>query len=221
MGRSVTVDFTTGTTVIAASVVTDPVALLTNPFSQTLRTFEMRAIRDADGQVTGTFVGFYPETGVRFSGRVTCFTIVGGNATWVGGIIDSSSDAAAGSTGQSVGWRAVDNGTPTALVHDQLSLLWPDLGADGAANWCANTPLTFPDSSEALLIDLLGGDIIVNPSGAPPAPPPPPPPPPPPDSSSMSQIAFWTPYEVIYAMKRSRTTGTSTWSIGMAPVFNT
>jgi len=53
------------------------------------RTFDMHAIRDVDGQVTGTFSAFYPENGARFSGRVTCFTIVDGKATWVGGIVDT------------------------------------------------------------------------------------------------------------------------------------
>ncbi len=164
IGNRVTADFTTGTTIIAASVATDPVALFTNPFTQTVRTFEMRAIRDGADQVTGTFSIFFPQTGVRFSGRVTCFTIVGGDSAWVGGIIDSvnvGSDA----VGKEAVWRAVDNGPPSLTVHDQLSLVDPGLGPGAAHDWCANTPLVFPEGDAAELIALESGNIVVNASG--------------------------------------------------------
>jgi Tol biopolymer transport system component len=200
MGAQVTAAFTTGTTSIVASVATDPVALLMNPFSQTFRTFEMRAILDDAGQVTGTFSGFYPQTGLRWSGRVTCFAIVGGDSAWVGGVIETSSTPGDNGIGQEGVWRAVDNGTPSPTVHDQLSLMLSGLEPGAAHDWCANTPPVFPDSGPADLIDVQSGNIVVNPSGGPPPPPPPPPPPLPPDPSRVSQVAFFTPYEAILAM---------------------
>ena len=81
--QPVTAEFATGNTVIAASVATAQPALLTNPFSGDLRTFVMSAIRQSDGRVSGNFSIFYPGVGVRVFGRVTCFTIVGGNAAWI------------------------------------------------------------------------------------------------------------------------------------------
>jgi Tol biopolymer transport system component len=200
IGKATTAAFTTGTTTIVASVATDPVALLMNPFTQTFRTFEMQAILDDHGKVTGTFSGFYPQTGVRWSGRVTCFAIVGGDSAWVGGVIETSSTPGDSGIGQEAVWRAVDNGTSSPTVHDQLSLMLPGLITGAAHDWCANTPPVFPDSEPADLIDVQGGNIVVNPSGGPPPPPPPPPPPLPPDPSRVSQVAFFTPYEAILAM---------------------
>lgn len=200
IGRATTAAFTTGTTIIVASVATDPVALLINPFAQTFRTFEMRAILDDHGEVTGTFSGFYPQTGVRWSGRVTCFSIVGGDSAWVGGVIETSSTPGDSGIGQEAVWRAVDNGTSSPPVPDQLSLMLPGLAPGAAHDWCANTPPVFPDSGPADLIDVQSGNIVVNPSGGPPPPPPPPAPPPPPDSSRVSQVAFFTPLEAILAM---------------------
>src|SRR6266704_2984212 len=205
IGNRVTTEFTTGTTIIAASVATDPVALFTNPFTQTVRTFEMRAIRDGADQVTGTFSIFFPQTGVRFPGRVTCFTIVGGDSVWVCGILDSAA-ASPEVAGKEAVWRAVDNGTPSVTVHDQLSLVDPGLGPGAGHDWCANTPLVFPEGDVAELIDVQSGNIVVNASGGPPPPPPPPPPAPPPDSNSMSQVAFFTAYEAILAINADGTT---------------
>lgn len=204
LGRSVTAEFTTGTTIIAASVVTDPVALLNVQPSNLLRTFEMQAIRDGNGQVSGTFTIFYPETGVRVAGRVTCFTIVGGDSAWLGGVIATSSNSPR-DTGMAAIWRTVDNGTPTPTVHDQLSLVWPDSAAGVAHDWCANTPALFPDSEPATLSDVQVGNVVINASGAPPPPLPPPPPAPPPDSTSVSQVVFWSPYEAILAINSDGT----------------
>ena len=196
--RSVTSEFTTGTTTIAASVVTDPVALIINPFTGTRRTFEMQGILDANGQVSGTFRIFYPENGLLVAGHVTCFTIVGGNAAWLGGIIDSSSD---GPDSNEAVWRVVDNSAAAPTVSDQLSLMAQVSGPGGAQKWCDGTPSIFPDlDEEAVLYDVQGGNIAINPSGAPPPPPPPPPPPLPPDPSRLSQVASFTPYMAILAM---------------------
>ena len=172
--QPVTADFATGSSVIAASVATAQPALMTDPFSRDLRTFVMSAIRQNDGRVSGTFSIFYPATGVRVFGRVSCFTIVGGNAAWIAGVVEGANDTTA--IGQEDGWRAVDNGLEGG-VPDQLSLAAP-LAAAGlgtAQNFCASTPV----NGDLALRNLIGGDMVVNASG-----------PPPPPTERMSEIAF-------------------------------
>src|SRR2546426_1688403 len=83
----------------------------------------MSAIRQSDGRVSGSFSIFYPATGGRVFGRVTCFTIVGGKSAWIAGVVEGSNDTTA--LGQEYGWRAVDNGPPDGGVPDQLSLADP------------------------------------------------------------------------------------------------
>ena len=164
---------------IAASVATAQPALITDPFRGDLRTFVMSAIRQNDGRVSGTFSIFYPATGVRVFGRVTCFTIVGGKAAWIAGVVAGANDTTA--IGQEDGWRAVDNGPPEGGVPDQLSLADP-LAAGGLGtpqNFCARTPLASPGNSLLTLRTLSGGDIVVNVAG-----------PPPPPTERMSEIAF-------------------------------
>jgi Big-like domain-containing protein/WD40 repeat protein len=173
--QPVTAEFATGSSVIAASVATAQPALITTPFSGDLRTFVMSAIRQNDGRVSGSFSIFYPSTGVRVFGRVTCFTIVGGNAAWIAGVVEGANDTTA--IGHEDGWRAVDNGPPGSAVPDQLSLADP-LTSDTLGNaqaFCAKTPAT----SDLGLNNLVSGDIVVNGSG-----------PPPPPTERMSEIAF-------------------------------
>jgi len=177
--QPVTAEFATGSTVIAASVATAQPALITDPFRGDLRTFVMSAIRQDDGRVSGSFSIFYPATGVRVFGRVTCFTIVDGKAAWIAGVVAGANDTTA--IGQEDGWRAVDNGPPEGGAPDQLSLADP-LAADGlgtAQNFCAGTPLGSPVNGVLTLRNLIGGDIVVNASG-----------PPPPPTERMSEIAF-------------------------------
>ncbi len=177
--QPVTSQFTTGTIVVAASVATAQPALITNPFSGDLRTFDMSAVLQKDGRFSGTFSIFYPGIGVRVFGRVTCFTIVGGKAAWIAGVVEGSGDTAA--IGKEDGWRAVDNGPPDGGVPDQLSLADP-LAEDSlgtAQDYCANMPLGGPVNGELTLNNLISGDIVVNSSGPPPPPP-----------AGMSEIAF-------------------------------
>jgi len=177
--QPVTAAFATGSSVIAASVATAQPALMTDPFSGDLRTFVMSAIRQNDGRVSGSFSIFFPATGVRVFGRVTCFTIVGGKAAWIAGVVEGANDTTA--IGQEDGWRAVDNGPPEGGVPDQLSLADP-LAAGGLGtpqNFCARTPLASPGNSLLTLRNLSGGDIVVNVAG-----------PPPPPTERMSEIAF-------------------------------
>ncbi len=140
-GSQVTVDFTTGSTIIAASVVTDPVALVLNPFNGNFRTFEMQGIRDQSGQVSGAFTIFYPQTGTSVSGRVTCFTIKSSDSAWVAGVVESSQDSTG--IGTEWGWLAVDHGTPGGGIRDELSLAWPlaDYNLGTGQDFCANTPV--------------------------------------------------------------------------------
>ena len=169
-------EFTTGTAVAAASVATDQAALIANPFNGTLRAFSMSAVRWDDGHVSGTFSIFYPGTGARLFGRVSCFTIVGGKAAWIAGVVEGANDTTA--IGQEDGWRVVDNGPPGSAVADQLSLADP-LASDTlgtAQDFCARTPVT----SDLVLSSLISGDIVVNGSG----------PPPPPSGGAMSRIAL-------------------------------
>ena len=179
--QPVTANFATGSSVIAASIATARPALITTPFSGTLRTFVMSAIRQNDGRVSGTFGILYPATGVRVFGRVTCFTIVDGKAAWIAGVVEGANDTSA--VGQEDGWRVVDNGPPDGGVPDQLSLATPlEPGTLTAQDFCATTPVTDSNDGvieEITLNNLISGDIVVNGSG-----------PPPPPTERMSEIAF-------------------------------
>ena len=172
--------FTTGTDVAKASVATEQAALVRNPFSGNLRTFNMSAVLWEHSSTSGTFGIFYPETGARAFGRVRCFTIRGGDSAWVAGVIDGSGDTS--SVGQEYGWLVVDHGPPEGGIPDELSLAWP-LAAEGlgtAGEFCANTPVTSPVEGKITLFGLISGNIVVNGSGA--APPPPP--------GGLSEIAY-------------------------------
>src|SRR2546430_17190222 len=156
--QPVTAAVATGSSVIAASVATAQTALLTDPFSGDLRTFVMSAIRQNDGRVSGSFSIFFPATGVRVFGRVTCFTIVGGKAAWIAGVVEGANDTTA--IGQEDGWRAVDNGPPEGGVPDQLSLADP-LAAGGLGtrqNLFARTPPADPGNNLPPLRNLSRGD---------------------------------------------------------------
>lgn len=182
--QPVRVEFTTGSTVAAAWIVTEQSALFTNPFNGELRTFEMSAIRHGDGQVTGYFNTFYPGPGWLSSGRVTCFTIVDDTTAWVAGVTETAADPS--NVGLERGWRIVDHGVSAGGVPDELSLnhaLEPG-GLGSAQQFCATTPTNDPIDGEIVLNTLLSGDIAIA-SGDSGGPPPPPPPP-----SDMSQIAF-------------------------------
>lgn len=171
--------FTTGSAVVAASVATVEPAIIANPFNGEMRTFVMSAVRQTDGGFSGSFSIFYPATGGRVFGRVTCFTIVGGKAAWIAGVVEGANDTTA--LGAEDGWRVVDNGPPDGGVPDQLSLADP-LAEDSlgtAQDFCANTPLGGPVNGELILNNLISGDIVVNASG-----------PPPPPTDHMSKIAF-------------------------------
>src|SRR5256886_2113394 len=123
-----------------------------------LRTFVMSAIRQNDGRVSGTFSIFYSATGVRVFGRVSCFTIVGGNAAWIAGVVEGANDTTA--FGQEDGWRAVDNGPPEGGVPDHLSLADP-LAAGGLGtrqNLFARTPPADPGNNLPPLRNLSRGD---------------------------------------------------------------
>jgi TolB protein len=174
LAQSVTQDFTTGETSIAASVATDPAALFTNPFAGELRSFTMSAVRYSNGLVSGSFNIFYPGPGWRQFGRVTCFTIVDGKAAWIAGVVESANDTTV--IGVEYGWRAADN---AGDLPDELSLAFPFDSLGSAAEFCANTPTSDPINGEITLIPLISGNIVVNGSGPPPPPPP-----------AVSKIAF-------------------------------
>ena len=115
-----------------------------------LRTFSFNALRHANGAVGGRFAGFNRFSGGRISGRITCFTIEGGNAVWIAGVIEQANFDVIGSEG---GWRAVDNGPPRSATPDQLSFA----RAVNATAYCANTP-DFPE-----IRDIEAGNIRVQP----------------------------------------------------------
>ena len=178
--QSVLVEFTTGSSMVVASVATDQAALFINPISGDLRTFSFTAILDDEGRFSGTFSIYYPGTGARLFGRVTCFAIADGNAAWVAGVAEGAGNPAL--VGVEWGWRVVDHGPAEGGVPDELSLAWPlaDEGLGSAQEFCASTPTTSPVDGEIRLFNLLSGNIVVNGSGPPPPPPP----------GGMSQIAF-------------------------------
>src|SRR5439155_968201 len=178
LAEPVTAAFTTGTQVAMASVATEQAALITNPFNGALRTFNMSAVRWDDCSFSGNFSIFYPGSDVRVFGRVSCFSIVGGDSAWVAGVVDGANDTS--SVGQEYGWRVVDNGPPEGGVPDELTLAEP-LVEDSltAPEYCAGTPAVNQTNGSNPLNNLISGNIVVNGS----APPPPPPP-------AMSEIAY-------------------------------
>ena len=154
-------EFTTGTTMIDASVYTDQAVSLTVPDGGNLRAFQVGAVRLEGGDVIGRFSIHYPSTGARVSGPVTCMTIVDGRAAWMGGTVDESGNAA--NIGKEFVWRLVDNGPPGGGAADQLSLA-TILGTDwtiSAADFCATMPVTTP-AGELTLHTLASGDIRVS-----------------------------------------------------------
>ena len=178
LAEPVTAAFTTGTQVAMASVATEQAALITNPFNGALRTFNMSAVRWDDGSFSGNFSIFYPGSDVRVFGRVSCFSIVGGDSAWVAGVVDGANDTS--SVGQEYGWRVVDNGPPEGGVPDELTLAEP-LVEDSltAPEYCAGTPAVNQTNGSNPLNNLISGNIVVNGSGPPPPPPP-----------AMSEIAY-------------------------------
>lgn len=176
----VRVEFSTGTTVALASVVTEQPALFTIDNGEQ-RTFEMNAIQHGDQTFTGRFSIFYPGWGGRLGGRITCFTVVHERAVWAAGVVEEASNTA--HIGLEWGWRLIDNATQEG-GPDQLSMALPleSFGLGTAQEFCANQP-----TSEALagnvirLYPLERGNIVVRGSdGLPPVAP----------TSDMSEIAF-------------------------------
>jgi len=190
LDQPVAAAFTTGTTVVSASIVTEQAALFTNAvngqlLNGQLRTFQMNAIRDTAGQVTGTFDIFYPGNGSEWTGPIDCFTIVDDSTAWVAGTFQTSPDPTM--IGEQEGWRIVDHGSPAGGVPDQLSLSW-SLAAESlgtAQDFCSKTPTVSLADGPILLYDLTSGDIVISGGTGVHSPPPPPPP-----SAGTSQIAF-------------------------------
>ena len=187
--------FTTGTTRIAASVATDPTALIKDGFGR-LRTYTMRAIRHDDGRVFGNFSTFSDEFAHAF-GRVECFTIVN-DAAWVAGIVEGGF-VGTGGGGSAIGWVLGDN-PPASGVPDGISLgytltVLPDAAPGAAQGFCANTP---DPTNYGLLVlyPLVGGNIVVNESG-----------PPPPLTRDLSKIAFASPDGGIQVIDADGTNG--------------
>lgn len=181
--RPDSVEFLTDSTIAVARVATDAPALLVNPTSGELRTFEAEAVLHSDGRVTGEFSVYYAASGWRVAGYVTCLAIVNGNSAWVAGV-NTEAVPDQDSVGLEWGWRELDNGPPEGGVPDKLSFIYPlathDLGRP--EDFCATTPVAEPLLGEIRMLDLIGGDIVV--SGQTPLPPPLPPP-----GAGMSQIA--------------------------------
>ena len=221
--QAVQTQFTAGTTVAVARVVTEQTALVTVQWNNFPRTFDMDATLRSDGSVTGEFRFFYPDSGWFFSGHVTCFAIVDGNKAWIAGVMDSAPNPLR--VGGQVGWRAVDNGLPTGGVPDQLSLAHElQQGALGTTrDFCANTPVIDPVNGEILLHGLVSGEIVV--TGVAPPPPPDTLPPLPPPAAGLSQVAFHSPYGAVMVITadkinenlRTLTSGPNDFSAAWSP----
>jgi len=200
--QPVEVAFTTGTAVAMASVFTEQAALVTNPSNGALRAFDMSAAMDADGRVSGYFSIFYPESGARTAGRVTCFTIVDGTWAWVAGVAEESGNPS--NVGIEYAWRVADNSPLGGGVPDQLSLaqvLDPAIPGSTAQEWCATTPLKPPGyNGDLIAYNLLGGGIVVAGATVPP-------PPPPPSAAGLSQIAYFAGPGGIQVMPADGSTG--------------
>jgi dipeptidyl aminopeptidase/acylaminoacyl peptidase len=210
--QPVLVAFTTGSTLALASVFTEEAALVTAPSNGALRAFNMYAELRDDGSVTGYFSIFYPETGARTAGRVTCFTIVDRTWAWVGGVAEDASNPSR--IGIEYAWRTADNGPLGGTVPDQLSLaqlLDSTIPGSTAQEWCASTPLQPPGySSDLVMYNLLSGGIVV--TGATVAPPPPPPP-----AAGVSLIAYFAGPGGIQVIPADGSTG---WPLTSARDFN-
>ncbi len=70
------------------------------------RTFNFNARMKAGGPVVGRFSGNNRNTGNRFSGRLTCLTILNGNEAWFAGVVEKSKFPF--QVDKEFGWRAVD-----------------------------------------------------------------------------------------------------------------
>jgi len=174
-------EFTTGSSVAVAGIATYQTALFVAPNGES-RTFEMSAVLDENGTVTGRFSIFYPGTGGRAGGRVTCFTILEARTAWIAGVIEDVGSGAA--IGHTMGWRVVDNGHPDDGLPDQLSFAHP-IGSsqETSGDFCASTPTFDGNQEEIALYELVSGNIVIaDAEGSPPPPPPP--------VTGMSQIAF-------------------------------
>jgi hypothetical protein len=117
------------------------------------RTFAFVALEQADGSVMGTFELTAREVPVRVHGEITCIGIAG-NAAWVGGEIEQSSDPDRVAPGTKVRWRLVDNGEGAGTPPDQISFV--ALHGDPASH-CAN----MPPASPLQLFDLAAGNLQV------------------------------------------------------------
>ena len=177
----VSVEFSTGTTVAVASVATEQPALFTARNGE-IRTFEINAIQHDDQNFTGRYTIFYPGTGFRASGRITCFAIVDDRAIWMAGVMEEAGNPLA--VGLEFGWRFVDNGATGAGLPDQLSMAYAlqDFGLGTAREFCANQPTVGGiEGNELSMYPLERGNIVLRGTdGAPPVPP----------ASDMSEIAF-------------------------------
>jgi hypothetical protein len=86
------------------------------------RVFTLNAHRFADGSVDGHFNLNRTNSGVQYSGSITCFTINGSEAYFGGIIENSNSENPDLGPGASAWWAVIDNGQGNNSDPDQITL---------------------------------------------------------------------------------------------------
>jgi hypothetical protein len=87
----------------------------------TLRVFTFNAKRYADGSVDGHYNLIRTQSGIHYSGTITCFTINGNEAYFVGVIDNSNVDEPDLGVGAHSWWAVRDNGQGKNSPADQIT----------------------------------------------------------------------------------------------------
>ena len=107
----------------------------TLPFMGQKRTFNFNARKTAGDVVVGRFSGNNRNTGNRFSGRLTCLTILNGNEAWFAGVVEHSNFPF--QVDLEFGWRAVDGPDQVTFGFFIDGIAFAD-----AQEFCDTTPNT-------------------------------------------------------------------------------
>ena len=122
------------------------------------RTFAFTARRHADGTVSGAWerVNHLNESQTKSNGRVTCFTIFGGNQARLGGF--ATSGLFSTPPNNEVAWRVADNSEGANSPADQISLQFVNVAPGTAGPYCAGAFGNIP-----ALNTVVAGNIQVRP----------------------------------------------------------
>lgn len=112
------------------------------------RTFKFKARMKAGAPLVGRFSGNNRNTGNRFSGRLTCLTILNGNEAWFAGVVEHSNFPF--QVDLEFGWRAVDGPDQVTFGFFIDGIAFAD--AQAFCDATPNTPTLFPNESGSIRI---------------------------------------------------------------------